>query len=91
MAVSERDLHPGGLYRLVDHPDARVPWFEVSDLDRSTDRPLLGDALLYLGRTNTFLGDEYPIYGWQFLHRGRYVVAFNSNFAKGLSQLEGEE
>ena len=82
-------LREGTLYRFSDNFHGRVPWFEVSNLSQCTDRPAQGDTLLFLEKTDTFLGDRYPIYGWHFLHRGRYVVAFNELFSLCLEPVEG--
>ena len=61
-----------------------VPWFDVTDTSRAVERPQPGEVMLYLGRTNTFLAHRTPIYGWHFLARGRYLVVFNDDFARGI-------
>lgn len=82
-----KSFRKGSLYRVSDDPRGRVPWFEISNLSQMTDRPSTGDTLLFLGKSDTFLGERYPIYGWHFLHGDRYVVAFNEEFAWGLEPL----
>jgi hypothetical protein len=78
-------ISPGTLLRIDNRAQAYwVPWFDISNIDRSVERPRPGDVMLYLGRTNTFLSHKTPVYGWHFLARGRYLVVFNDDFARGI-------
>ena len=85
MSISIDDLKLGSLYLWSPAPkDIRtwVPFFHVSDLNRSADRPKENTVIMYLCRENTGSLDAYML-----LIGDQKFAVYNDDFRYGLKEV----
>lgn len=87
MSISLNDLKPGNLYLWSPDPwdtSSRVPFFHVSDLSRSANRPKENTVIMYLGleRFGSRSLDAYML----LIGDQKYAV-YNDDFRYGLKEV----
>ena len=85
MSISIDDLKVGSLYLWSPDPwdtSSRVPFFHVSDLSRSANRPKENTVIMYLGLENTGSLDAYML----LIGDQKYAV-YNDDFRYGLKEV----